>query len=95
MSVYIFMKLSAFLQHIPFPVCKAQLIGHWYENKGGAPNTIIFFIIRQYYCAPMSAAPIVMADRTRKKNYLRTVLGQLCLLVEGDIAAPIFTSAKS
>jgi hypothetical protein len=44
--------------------------------------------------APMNPAPIGVADRTRKKNYLRTVLGQHCLLVEGDIGAPIFTSAK-
>jgi hypothetical protein len=30
-------------------VCKAQLIGDWHENRRGAPNTIIFLIIRQYY----------------------------------------------
>jgi hypothetical protein len=37
-----------FLNVFPFPVCKAQLIGDWYENRRGAPNTIIFLIIRQY-----------------------------------------------
>ena len=31
------------------PVCKAQLIGDWYENRQGARNTIILLIIRQYY----------------------------------------------
>jgi hypothetical protein len=46
--------------------------------------------------APMHPAPIGVAERTRrKKNYWRTVLGQYCLLVEGDIGVPIFTSAKS
>jgi hypothetical protein len=33
----------------PFPVCKAQLIGDWYENKGGAPNTSIFLIFLHSY----------------------------------------------
>jgi hypothetical protein len=45
--------------------------------------------------APMHPAPIGVADRTRKKNYWRTVLGQHCLLAKGDIGAPIFKSAKS
>jgi hypothetical protein len=39
----------------------------------------------------MSLAPKVMADGTREKKYWRTVLGQHCLLAEGDICAPIFT----
>jgi hypothetical protein len=39
--------------------------------------------------APMHPAPIVMAERTRKKNYWLTVSGQHCLLAEGDIGAPI------
>ena len=38
----------------------------------------------------MSPAPIVMADRTRKKNYRLTVSGKDCLLAEGDIGAPIY-----
>ena len=42
-----------FLNIFPFPVCKAQLIGDWYENKRGAPSTIILLIIRQYIGAPM------------------------------------------
>jgi hypothetical protein len=33
--------------------------------------------------APMRPAPIGVADRTRKKNYWRTVLGQHCLLAQG------------
>ncbi len=41
-----------FCNVFPFPVCKAQLIGDWYENRRGARNTIIFFIIRQYYWRP-------------------------------------------
>jgi hypothetical protein len=40
--------------------------------------------------APMPPAPIVMADRTQKKNYWRTVPGQHCLLAEVDIGAPIY-----
>ncbi len=37
-----------FLNIFPFPVCKAQLIGDWYENRRGALNTIIFLIFCQY-----------------------------------------------
>ncbi len=43
-----------FFNVFPFPVCKALLIGDWYENRRGAPNTII-------------PAPKVMADQTQKK----------------------------
>ncbi len=72
MSVYIFMKPSPgthsrFFKVFPFPVCNAQLLGDWYENRWGAPNTIFFLIIRQYIGAPMYPAPTVMADRTWKK----------------------------
>jgi len=56
-----------FCNIFPFPVCKAQLIGDWHENRWGAPNPIIFLIIRQYIGAPKPPAPIVMADRTQKK----------------------------
>ena len=45
--------------------------------------------------APMHPAPIGMADRTREKNYWLAVFGEHCLLAEGDIGAPIFTSTKS
>jgi hypothetical protein len=54
----------------PFPVAKAQLIGNWYENRQGAPNTIILLIFRQYYwrtdapCANRSGGP-----NTKKKLY--------------------------
>jgi hypothetical protein len=40
--------------------------------------------------APMHPAPIGVANRTRKNTYWRTVPGQLCLLAEGDIRAPIY-----
>jgi hypothetical protein len=40
--------------------------------------------------APMNPAPIGLADRTRKKNYWRTVPGHHCLLAEGDICALIY-----
>jgi hypothetical protein len=52
--------------------------------------------------APMHPAPIGVAVRTEKKiretlfeYYWRTVSGQHCLLAEGDIGAPIFTSTNS
>jgi hypothetical protein len=52
--------------------------------------------------APMHPAPIGVAVRTGKKicetkfeYYWRTVSGQHCLLAEGDIGAPIFTSTSS
>ncbi len=53
----------SFCNIFPFPVGKAQLIGHWYENRWGAPITIILLIIRQYYwrtdapCANRSGGP--------------------------------------
>jgi hypothetical protein len=40
----------------------------------------------------MHPAPIGVADRTEKKFYWLTVLGQHCLLAEGDIGAPIYWS---
>jgi hypothetical protein len=88
MSVYLARRL--FCNVFPFPVCKAQFIGDWYENRRGAPITIIFLIFHQYYwrthasCANRSGGP------KTKKTYWRTVPGQLCLLVEGDIGAPIY-----
>jgi hypothetical protein len=49
---------------------------------------------------PMHPAPIGVADQTRKKNYLRTVPGEHCLLAQGkserqyigarEIGAPIY-----
>ncbi len=74
-----------FCNVFPFPACKAQLIGDWYENRRGARNTIIFLIIRQYYwrndapCANSNGWP------NTKKNYWRTVPGQHCLLAEGTL----------
>jgi hypothetical protein len=44
--LFIFMK--SVCNVFPFPVCKAQLIGDWYENRRGARNTIIFLVTRQY-----------------------------------------------
>ncbi len=57
-----------FCNVFPFPVCKAQLIGDWYENRRGTRNTILFLIIRQYYwrteapCANSNGGP-----NTKKK----------------------------
>jgi len=57
-----------FFDVFPFPVCKALLIGDWYENRRGARNTIILLIIRQYYwrtdapCANRNGGP----NRKRK-----------------------------
>jgi hypothetical protein len=39
---------NLFYNIFPFPFCRAQFIGDWLENRRGAPNTIIFLIIRQY-----------------------------------------------
>ncbi len=52
-----------FCNVFPFPVCKAQFIGDWYENRRGARNAIIVLIIRQYYwrtdspCANRNGGP--------------------------------------
>jgi hypothetical protein len=57
-----------FCNIFPFPVCKAKLIGDWFENRRGARNTITFLIIRQYYwrtdapCANREGGP-----NTKKK----------------------------
>jgi hypothetical protein len=63
MSVYFLMGRRLFCNIFPFPVGKSQLIGDWYENRRGAPRTIILLIIRQYYwctdapCANRSGGP--------------------------------------
>ncbi len=91
-----------FCNVFPFPACRAQLIGDWYENRRGAQNTIIFLTIRQYYwrtdapCANRNGGP------NTKKN-LRNIIWILlahsvwlhCLLAEGDIGAQISTSVNS
>jgi len=48
-SFYFLMGPCLFCNVFPFPVGWAQLKGDWYENRQGAPNTIIFLIFRQYY----------------------------------------------
>jgi hypothetical protein len=73
----------------PFPVAKAQLIGNWYENRQGAPNTIILLIFRQYYlrtnapCANRSGGP-----NTKKKLLAHCAWLELPIGA-GDIGAPI------
>jgi hypothetical protein len=62
-----FMGPSSFLQRISFPVCKAQLIGDWYENRRGAQNTISSLYSANTIGAPMHPAPIGVADRAKKK----------------------------
>jgi hypothetical protein len=68
-----------FCNIFPFPVCKAQLIGDWYENRQGAPNPIIFLSIRQYYwrtdapCANSNGGP------NTKKNTGK-IIGSPCLV---------------
>ncbi len=83
-----------FFNVFPFPVCNAQLIGDWYENRWGERNTINFLIIRQYYwrtdapCANSNSGPN-MKKKSAKHNWL-TMLGKHCLLAEKDIGAPIY-----
>jgi hypothetical protein len=90
MSVYFLWARRLLCNVFPFPVCKAQLIGDWYVNRRGAPNTIIFLIFRQYYwrtdepCANRSGGP------QKKKKLLAHCAGQHCLLAERDIGAPIY-----
>ena len=63
-----------FCNVFPYPVCKARLIGDWYENRRGAQNTIILLIIRQYYwrtnvpCANSNGGP-----NTKKKLFVHCV----------------------
>ncbi len=62
--LFIFVWARRLFFHVfPFPVCKAELIGDWYESRQGAPNTINFLIMRQYYwrtdapCANRNGGP--------------------------------------
>ncbi len=70
MSVYFLMGPSSFCNVFPFPVGKTQLIGDWYENRWGAPSTIILLIICQYYWR--TDAPC--ANRSGRPNMKKIVL---------------------
>ena len=59
-----------FCNVFPFPVGWAQLIGDWYENRQGAPNTIIFLIFRQYYWCTDAPCANRSGRRIRKKILL-------------------------
>jgi hypothetical protein len=39
-----------FFNVFPFPLCKAQLIGDWYENRQGAPKCSVRFFL---FCPPI------------------------------------------
>jgi hypothetical protein len=75
MSIFLCSR-RLFFNVFPFLVCKAQLIGDWYENRQGEPNTIIFLIIRQYYwrtdapCANSNGGP----------NMKKKIIGAPCLV---------------
>jgi hypothetical protein len=88
-----------FCKVFPFPVCRAQFIGDWYENRRGAQSTIIFLTIRQYYwrtdapCANSNGGP------NTKKNpgniiwiLLAHSVWSALPIGGGDIGAPISTS---
>ena len=82
--LFIFLRsCRLFCNIFPFPVCRAQLIGDWYENRRGAQNTIIYLTIRQYYWRTDAPCANIMADRTRKKksakHYLN-IIGAQCLV---------------
>jgi hypothetical protein len=79
-----------FCNIFPFPVCKAQLIGDWYEIGGAHRTQSSSLYSANTIGTPMHPAPIGVADRKRKKNYWLTVSGQHCLLAERDICAPIY-----
>ncbi len=59
-----------FFNVFPFPVCKAELIGDWYENRRGAPNTINFLIMRQYYWRTDAPCANRNGGSNRKKKLL-------------------------
>ncbi len=89
-----------FCNVFPFPVCRAQLIGDWYENRQGAQNTIIFLTICQYYwrtdapCANSNGAP-----NTKKKSgkHNLNIIGAHCLvsIAYWRRGTPISTSVNS
>jgi hypothetical protein len=85
--LFIFLWSSClFCNVFPFPVCKAQLIGDWYENRRGALNTIIFLIMRQYYWRTDGfTSPIGWQDSSVRLVYFQANR----LLAEGNIGAPI------
>ena len=83
MSVCFLCSRHLFFSVFPFPVCRAQLIGDWYENRRGAQNTIIYLTIRQYYWRTDAPCANIMADRTRKKKSAKhnlNIIGAQCLV---------------
>ncbi len=73
------------------------------KKRRGAQNMIISIQSANTNGAPMSPAPIVMADQTQKKSVKHNfyIIGAQCLvsiaylLAEGDICTPISTSVNS
>ena len=63
-----------FFNVFPFPVCTAQFIGDWLENKRGAPNCFKFCLLYKL----MFGAPLVMAQgasvRQKYLNYVSRIL---------------------
>ncbi len=49
LSVYCLM-FTVFFNVFRFPLCKAQLIGDWYENRHGAPKCSVRFFL---FCPPI------------------------------------------
>ena len=79
-----------FCNVFPFPVAKAQLIGNWYENRRGAPNTSIFLIFCHSYwrtdvpCANRGGGP------NPKKKLLEHCVWSALPIGAGDIGAPVY-----
>jgi hypothetical protein len=64
-----------FCNVFPYSVCKAQLIGDWYETKG-ARNTTSLLIIRQFYWR----TDVPCANSTGGRNTKKKIVGSLCLV---------------
>ncbi len=73
-----------------FPVAKAQLIGNWYENRRGAPNTIILLIFHQYYWRTDAPCANRSGGLNTKKKLLAHCAWWALPIGAEDIGVPIY-----
>jgi hypothetical protein len=69
MSVYFLVYSShLFFEIFPFPVCTAQFIGDWLENRRGTPNSFKFILL-YVRCAISNGAGGICAPKIFKLSF--------------------------
>ncbi len=56
-----------FFNIFPFPVCKAQLIGDWHENRWGGPKRSVRLF---FNCPSMYCSTLVLAQEASVRQYI-------------------------